>query len=178
MPVVCLDRLNVSDSAWTFKLLPSKYRDQHMACWAVCQYSLDTSILSDKMIKVEEDGFNDILQRFNLHHRLRWLAPCNMSSGIVTEMAEELGLVYTLKRGQCWPLNCSAPVQKLKACTSYVKQLLPHTPFSVIRLRICKHLICSLHWILVCRMLMLFIHYLHDQLQNIQLPSTDEIAKY
>jgi hypothetical protein len=32
-----------------------------------------------------------------------------VSSGIVTEMAEELGLVYTLERGQCWPVNFFCP---------------------------------------------------------------------
>jgi hypothetical protein len=45
MWIVSLDGLIFHGIAWTFKLLPSKHtKVQHMACYAMCQYILETSV--------------------------------------------------------------------------------------------------------------------------------------
>jgi len=44
VPIVSVDGLSISGVAWTFKLVSSNltHTDQHMACYVICQYILET----------------------------------------------------------------------------------------------------------------------------------------
>jgi hypothetical protein len=46
MPIVPTDGLNFSRLVWAFKLLPSKHTEP-----SICQYTVETSIWSYRMIK-------------------------------------------------------------------------------------------------------------------------------